>query len=126
MIFLLAAVYAAACFKWGQWRRWREFYSTILYVIIGDLAYNFVFHDNKLWEYVGILGHTYTALLLMFVVFPAAIILFLSHVPSGFLKKAVYITAWAAVNTFIELVAGRLTVYVTAVVGACFGRLCCC
>jgi hypothetical protein len=46
--------------------------------------------------------------------------------PSGFLKKAVYITAWAAVNTFIELVAGRVNGYVTAVVGACFGRLCCC
>ncbi len=105
MIILLAAGYAAACFKWGAWRRWRDFYNTILYVIIGDLAYQFVFCDHRLWTYTGPLGHTYTALIITFIVFPPAIILYLTHFPSGFLKQAFYITIWAALNTFFELVA---------------------
>lgn len=34
--------YVAICYIFGGWKKWREYYSTILYVIIGDLAYNFV------------------------------------------------------------------------------------
>ena len=107
MILLLVIGYAAACYKWGGWKQWRDYYSTILYVIIGDLAYQFVFKDYRLWTYTGMLGHTYTALILMFLVFPPAILLFLAHVPSGLLKKTIYITAWAIVNTAVEWIACR-------------------
>lgn len=105
MIFLLAAGYAIACYRWGDWRRWRDFYSTILYVIIGDLAYQFVFCDYRLWSYTGFLGHTYTALLIMFLVFPQAVILYLTHFPAGLIKRIFYISTWAAVNTMIEEIA---------------------
>lgn len=105
MITLLAAGYIAACFKWGVWRRWRDFYNTVLYVIIGDLAYQFVFNDYRLWTYPGVLGHTYTALIITFIIFPPAIILYLTHFPSGFLKQVLYIIIWAVVNTLIELAA---------------------
>lgn len=95
----------AACYKWGAFRRWRDFYGTILYVIIGDLAYQFVFCDYRLWTYTGILGHTYTALVISFLIFPPAVILYLTHFPAGYLKQTLYITIWAAVNTLIELAA---------------------
>lgn len=45
----VAAGFAAACAISGGWKKWREFYPTILYVIIGDLAYNFVFYRYDLW-----------------------------------------------------------------------------
>jgi len=102
MIFLLTAGYGVACYKWGDWRRWRDFYGTILYVIIGDLTYQFVFSDYRLWIYTGFLGHTYTALIIAFLVFPPAVILYLRRFPSGFFKRALYITVWAFVNTLIE------------------------
>ena len=105
MIILLMVGYMAACFKWGAWRRWRDFYGTILYVIIGDLAYQFVFCNYRLWTYTGILGHTYTALIISFLIFPPAIILYLTHFPSGFLKQSLYVIIWAVVNTFIEIIA---------------------
>ncbi len=103
MILLIVAGYITSCYKWGAWRRWGDFYSTILYVIIGDLAYQFVFRNYKLWTYTGLLGHTYTSLIITFIVFPPAIILYLTHFPSGFFKQALYVVAWAIVNTLIEL-----------------------
>ena len=102
MILLLVAGYGIACWKWGAWRRWRDFYSTILYVIIGDLAYQFAFNDFRLWTYTGLLGHIYTAFIIMFLVFPSAVILYLGHFPSGFFKRVLYITVWAMGNTLIE------------------------
>jgi hypothetical protein len=105
MILLLAAGYGIACYKWGAWRQWREYYATILYVIIGDLAYQFVFCDYRLWMYTGILGNCFTSLIITFIVFPPAVILYLSHYPAGFLKQALYILAWTVGNTMIEAIA---------------------
>lgn len=89
----------------NNWRRWRDFYATVLYVIIGDLAYQFVFCDYRLWFYTGMLGHTYTALIIAFIIFPPVVILYLTHFPSGFLKQSLYIAIWSVVNTLIELIA---------------------
>jgi hypothetical protein len=102
MILVFVLLYIGICFKWGAWRRWREFYPTILYVIIGDLAYNFVFHDYSLWAYSGLFNHTTSDLIIAFCVFPSMVILFLTHWPQGYLKQALYVIAWATVHTLIE------------------------
>ena len=77
----LIILLAAACYKWGAWRRWRKFYPTILYVIIGDLSYNFVFHDHTLWLYDSLFNHTTLDILAAFLMFPSIVILFLTHWP---------------------------------------------
>lgn len=35
-----AILYILVCLKWGDWRNWRKYYPTILYVIIWDLIFN--------------------------------------------------------------------------------------
>lgn len=92
------------CYKWGNWKNWKEYYPTILYVVIGDLAYNFVFFEFTLWEYKSLVNHTFSDLLIAITVFPCAVILFLTHFPQGFLKKTLYISLWAAGNTLIEFI----------------------
>lgn len=108
MIFVFVLLYIGACLKWGAWRRWKEFYPSILYAVIGDLSYNFVFHDYSLWRYSGFLNHTTTDLLIAFFVFPCVVILFLTHWPQGRFKQAVYILAWSGANTLIEAVSRML------------------
>lgn len=100
----LVIAYAAACFKWGAWRRWREYYPTILYAIIGDFAYNFVFHDHTLWLYDGIFSHTTADVIAAFLLFPSIIILFLTHWPKGWVRQGLYVLAWAAVNALFEYI----------------------
>lgn len=37
--------------KWGNWRRWRDYYPTILFFIIGDLLYSCLLYNHQLWAY---------------------------------------------------------------------------
>ena len=102
MIILIAAVCALSCYKWGAWRKWREFYPSILFLIIGDMAYNFVFHDYSLWCYAGFVNHTVANIIAMFLVFPPVVILFLSHWPQKWTRKTLYVLVWSIGFTLLE------------------------
>lgn len=105
LVIILSALLAGACFKWGAWKRWREFYPTILYIIVGNLAYSFVFCEYFLWGYNSFMGQTYTGLIVNFLIYPPMVILFLTHYPEGKLKQILYILGWSASGTLIEFVA---------------------
>ena len=91
-----------ACWKWGEWKDWRVYYPTILYGIIGDLAYNFVFFNHTLWQYEKFINHTISDIFNAFLVFPWIIILVLSRWPQGLLKQSAYILAWAVGLSVLE------------------------
>jgi len=105
---LVVAAYALLCFLYGAWKNWKEYYPTFLYVLVGDLAYNFIFYDKALWEYNKLVSHTFSDFLIAAVAFPCAIILFLTHYPSKMWKQAVYILFWTAINTAVEYASYRL------------------
>jgi len=104
-VFALVAAYAAACFKWGAWKRWREFYPTILYMIIANLTYAVIFFEHRLWIFVSFMGDSMICLVMKFLIYPSAVILFLTHYPRGAFRQLLYITFWAAANTLLEYVA---------------------
>lgn len=104
-VFALVVIYAAACFKWGAWRRWREFYPTILYLIIANLTYAYVFYGHRLWVFNSFMGDSMTCLIIKDFIYPFAVILFLTHYPQRKFLQALYILGWAAANTFIEYIA---------------------
>jgi hypothetical protein len=108
---ILTVLCAIVCFKWGAWRRWREYYPTILYVIIGDMAYNFVFHDHTLWLYDGVFNHTTSDIIAAFLMFPSVVILYLTRWPKRIVTQALYILAWAAFNTLFEYISVVLGVF---------------
>ncbi len=101
----LSVLSLAACYKWGAWRRWREFYPSILYLISGNLAYNYVFHEFLLWEYKSFFGHTFTGLIINFIIYPPVVILYLANYPQTRVKQALYILAFSAAGTLIEAAA---------------------
>lgn len=35
----------------GVWKRWNEFYPTLLFWIIGDLLYASLLYNNRMWEF---------------------------------------------------------------------------
>jgi hypothetical protein len=104
---ILNILFILACWRWGDWKRWREFYPTILYFIIGDLAYNFIFYKNSFWEYRGLYNHTFSDFLDAFVEFPCTVILYLTYYPKKYWKQACYILLWVCIYTLIELVSWK-------------------
>jgi hypothetical protein len=104
-VIALTVAYAAACWKWGAWRRWREFYPSILYMVVANLTYAFVFYEYRLWIFSSFMGDTITCLVIKDLAYPSAVILFLTHYPEGAIKQLLYILGWAVVNTGLEYVA---------------------
>lgn len=57
--------------KWGDWRNWKQYYPTILYMIIGDLSYIILSSQKSLWEYQSkIISGDFVEFLIAFAVFP--------------------------------------------------------
>jgi hypothetical protein len=79
--------------------------------VIGDLSYNFVFHDHTLWLYDSLFNHTTLDILAAFLMYPSIVILFLTHWPKKPLSQAVYIIVWSAAATFFEYVGMTLDMF---------------
>jgi hypothetical protein len=88
---------------WGNWKKWREYYPTILYYIIGSLSYNFIFYKKPLWLFQSLINHTFSEYLDDFVLWPCAIILFFTFLPrTKIIKQMVYTFIWAIFLSSIE------------------------
>lgn len=105
---LLVLTYAVLCFKFGAWKKWKDYYPTYLYAIIGDITYNFLFYEKSLWEYRNLVSHTFSNFLVALFVFPCAITLYLTYYPNKRWKQLLYILLWTIANTLIEFAANQL------------------
>lgn len=78
-LFLLAG------WRWGDWRNWEKYYSTILFFIINDLLHNFLTYNHQFWHYKEIIfslpffNHTIISLMIMYVCYPVTILIYLKY-----------------------------------------------
>lgn len=107
---IYASIYIFAAWKWGDWKNWQRYYPTILFLITGDLLYQYLLHDYSMWKFnpVGAdkevnLTHTHITLLIMAIKYPATVLIFFGQFPSARLKQALYIGGWAALYTINEI-----------------------
>ncbi|WP_324255033.1 CBO0543 family protein [Bacillus sp. REN16] len=103
------ALFLFVAMKWGDWRRWREYYPTILFFIVGDLLKNLLFHDYWIWTYQETIiakeilsNHTFISLLIMFVCYPCTTLIFLGHFPEKVWKKLLWIMTWVFLFSIVE------------------------
>ncbi|RCX18396.1 hypothetical protein DFR58_105160 [Anaerobacterium chartisolvens] len=92
------------CFIWGDWKNWRMYYPTILYFIIWDMIYNFIFFNHTLWMYSGLVNHTFSTLLIAFTVFPCTTMVYLPHIPKKLWQQVAYIFFWVFLYSVIEFI----------------------
>ncbi|WP_313771830.1 CBO0543 family protein [Neobacillus niacini] len=111
MHLLFNAIFLIAAIIWGDWRNWRKYYSTILFIWFGDLLYNFLCYDYKMWEYKeSIFGlavmpnHTIITLLIMFISYPSSILIFLGRFPEKKLNMGLWIIFWVSLFSLIEYI----------------------
>lgn len=110
MHIILHALFLLAAWKWGDWRNWQKYYSTVLYLIVNDQVYNFLTYNYPLWKFNAVTfdkiiysNHTLITLGIDFINYPAIVLIYLGHYPKGKIKQAVYVSAWALLNSAIEI-----------------------
>jgi len=110
---VLASIWILVAYKWADWRNWKKYYPTILFMSFSNLTYIFLTYNHPLWELIDpILKLTFTTLLMNVVIFPASILLYLSLFPKndGF-KKVIYVLKWIALYTSLEWIALQFDLY---------------
>jgi hypothetical protein len=105
---LIGIVSIIICYKWGNWRSWKEYYSTILYFVIGDFVYITLTQTKPLWNLGEMLDQfPIFQIIFMIMLYPSTTILFLTFYPSSpsLSKQAFYILLWVCIFTGIEAIA---------------------
>ncbi|TVY11784.1 CBO0543 family protein [Paenibacillus cremeus] len=109
MRFIINLVFIIAAWKWGDWRHWKAYYPTILFLITGDLLYNFLTYNFTLWQFRPVAfdqpiysNHTLITLGIDFINFPATVLLFLGNYPKTRVKQAFYFLAWVSFSSAME------------------------
>jgi hypothetical protein len=98
--FLLAA------WRWGDWRRWRLYYPTMLFAALVNIAAAYISYHHPLWDFNAdalASSETTVEMLNTFIVMPATVLVFLSRYPAaGPLRQARYILVWVALFASVE------------------------
>ncbi|XJZ28824.1 CBO0543 family protein [Bacillota bacterium Lsc_1132] len=114
---LYGLFYIGIALKWADWKNWKQYYPTILFFMVGDLLYQFLFFRYSMWEYVPIgidanwAKHTHISLLIMFIKYPLTVLIFLGHLPGEKRNRFLYILGWTLlymVDEAIDLMTGGI------------------
>ena len=114
---IYGVIFIFSALKWRDWKNWKLYYPTFLFLLVGDLVYQFLFFKHSMWEYVPIGGgknwatHTHIAFLIMLIKYPITISIFLGHLPKVQWKKMLHILAWTliyTINEYIDLELGAI------------------
>ncbi|WP_252183396.1 CBO0543 family protein [Rossellomorea vietnamensis] len=104
-LLLVVLVYIIFAKVFVDWKRWQDYYPTVQYYLICNLAYNFVFYNHTLWKYKAVtvdwLNHTLIELTFSFFILPIVIMIYLRYYPQG-KKSYVYVLIWIIYFTFLE------------------------
>jgi len=110
LIFILLFIAILIAWRWGDWRNWKLYYPTVLYMILGDLSYIIISNTKPLWQYESpIFSRHFVEALIVFVVFPCTCLVFLPfYAKVSKSKKIIYILFWALLYTSVEALSLRL------------------
>lgn len=108
-LLVLTTILVIGVWRFGDWRNWRKYYPTILFIISVNLCVTILTYNHTLWHFhkaLFIPNHTLGDIFMKFTNFPFMILLYLSRYPykSRFFRQFVYIAIWVAVFSLVEFV----------------------
>jgi hypothetical protein len=94
---------------YANWKNWRSYYSTILFVICVDFFISIVTFEHSLWHFNKALlipNHTIADFVIAFTNLPLITIVFLSRYPykTQLYKQIAYIFFWTILFTGVETI----------------------
>ncbi|TYP78077.1 CBO0543 family protein [Paenibacillus methanolicus] len=104
MILVMNVLFALAVLLTGTWRKWRDYYDTILLVSFWNVFYNFICHDYLTWKFHPdfLLAHKPADMTNTFVLLPATTLLYLRFFPFRRVRQLVFYFAWVAGYSALE------------------------
>ena len=108
MRLLIFSVFILGTLKWGDWKNWKRYYSTILFFMLCSFYYIAIYHNHPLWRYEPkvpyfLSNNSLIALSITFIVFPCTTLIYLGNYPNG-KRQIPYIAVWIGIYTMIETV----------------------
>jgi len=101
----LAIVSIVISYKFGDWRNWKNYYPTILFFILSNVACTLLTYNHTLWSYeTKILSHTFCDLFVCITVYPSIVMLFIPKFPKKITKIITHISFYVAIFTIAELI----------------------
>lgn len=94
MVIMIALLWVLATIKWGRWKEWKTYYSTMLFFIAGDFIHAYVSAVKPLWRFSGdpFFGEVTEHLISSLVIFPCTVLLLFSFYPElGSYTKKLFI-----------------------------------
>ncbi|WP_404814420.1 CBO0543 family protein [Clostridium algoriphilum] len=105
----LAFISIFICYKYGDWKNWKIYYPTILFLILSNVVCTILIYNHPFWFYEWkILGHTFCDLFICITVYPSTIILLFTNFPKKPSKIITRILFYIAIFTIGELIGFKL------------------
>jgi hypothetical protein len=105
------ALFLIAGIKWGDWRRWRHYYPTILFFICVDALKNFLLYNYSMWTYQEtffgqslLQNNTFINLMIMAIVYPATVLIYLGRFPKERGKQFLWVSLWIFIYWIVEFI----------------------
>lgn len=111
MHLLINAIFLVVGLKWGDWKNWRKYHATILFLWFGDLLYNVLCYQYNMWQYKEsifaenlLTNHVIITLLIMFVSYPATVLIYLGKFPEQKMKAVLWVLFWVILYSTVEFI----------------------
>ncbi|WP_371375556.1 CBO0543 family protein [Sporomusa aerivorans] len=101
-------IYVVAAFLWADWRNWRQYYPTYLFMLASNFFASILTFNHTLWAFCPSFpfpNHSVTEFYIVFVTYPAIVLLFLSRYPKdGVIKQFGWGLLWVGAISLSELI----------------------
>lgn len=106
MFFAMAILFILAAWRWGDWRHWQKYHSTILYFLLGDVFYMVLTSNYPLWQHQPMPPiHSYIGVeICCLVTFASTALIYLGLFPNGVGKSMLWIGFWVVLYSLIEVI----------------------
>jgi hypothetical protein len=109
---LVTVIFTILCaWKWGDWKNWQKYHTTMIYVAMGNLLYNFLYYNHWLWEYKQP-RHVIADTLTTFIILPLTGLIFLTNYPDTINKQLFRIIKFITIYFLFEVVYHRYGILV--------------
>lgn len=115
MIYILAlAGWIFSAWRWGDWKNWQCYHTSIFYICFCDIFYYFLTFHYPLWrlEPKGVVSSRTLAIMIELVIFICTTLIYLGRFPKGRWKPVLWIGFWILLYTSLEWGLSRLGVFV--------------
>jgi len=97
-----------AIWYWGDWRNWKKYHTTMLYVAVGNLLYHLIYHDYLLWKLQSSILfriHFIGESVYSFIILPCTALIFLTNYPENFKGQIFRIAKFLLIYISLEWIA---------------------